>query len=477
MATLDELRATVTEIEAEQRKLNDEIGEQVPTPEQDTAWDQLVARHKAAKEELARAETRANERRSFVAGLPERGGRAEAGDGARSAPAVHLRRDPFEVLDTRGVGLSDGELRRTLVDSTLRAVEGRVDDGDNQSHFERTFKRHAGDTRWAANLLARLRPEYESGWAKLMMGRQELLTNEERTALSAGSNTNGGYLIPTHLDPTIILTNSGTSNVIRSLSRVVTLTEGSTWNGVTSAGVTASFDAELTEVSDDSPTFGRVSIDVHKAQSLVQASIEAFEDISNLTADVMMLFADARDRLEGSAHATGTGSDQPTGIVTALDANTNVEIISTTAATIGEVDIHSVYRQVPIRWRGRGTWLTNPLYSLAVKRLGTAVSSSYSGDLTQPVSERWLGRPVVESDDMPTTQTTTANDNEIVFGDFSNFVIVDKPGSMSVEFIPHLFNTSNNLPDGRRGWYAYWRTGSDSVNDLGFRLLQDKTSA
>jgi predicted phage gp36 major capsid-like protein len=64
-----------------------------------------------------------------------------------------------------------------------------------------------------------------------------------------------------------------------------------------------------------------------------------------------------------------------------------------------------------------------------------------------------------------------------VFGDFSNFIIVDKPGSTSVEFIPHFFNTSNNLPDGRRGWYMHFRNGSDSVNDLAFRLLVDKTTA
>jgi HK97 family phage major capsid protein len=209
----------------------------------------------------------------------------------------------------------------------------------------------------------------------------------------------------------------------------------------------------------------------------VQASFEAFQDIAGLQSDVMMLFADARDRLEGAAHATGSGSAQPKGIVTALDASTSVEITSTTAATIGEVDVHALYRGVPIRWRGNGQWLMNPLYNLAIKRLGSAVGSAFTGYLTAPTADQILGRPVVESDDMPTTQTTTALDNEIVYGDFSNYVIVDKPGSTSVEFIPNMFNTSNNLPDARRAWFMWFRSGADASNISAFRLLQDKTSA
>jgi len=477
--TLEELRAAVAARADELRALDAEIGDNVPTDEQQAKWDEARERHVKAKEDLEAAEKRAAERRSAIADLPARGGRVEHGDGARQAPNVVVKRNAFELAETRGAGLGEREFRTAVVDSVLRANEGRDLGGkDNEVHFERLLKRHSGDRVWALNILERSRDEYESGFAKLMMGRSELLTAEERTAMSSGSNTNGGYLIPTHLDPTIILTNSGTSNAIRGISRVVTLTEGTTWNGVTSAGVTASWDGELVEVSDDTPTFGRVSVPTNIAQSFVQASIAAFQDISGLQSDVMMMFADARDRLEGAAHATGTGTaNQPKGIVTALDASTAVEITSTTAATIGLVDIHTLYRAVPVRWRGRSTWLMNPLYSLAIKALGTAVSASYTTDLTQSTAGSLLGRPVVESDDMPTTQTTTSLDNEIIFGDFSNYLIVDKPGSMSVEFVPHLFNTANNLPDGRRGWYAYWRTGADATNIQAFRILQDRTSA
>jgi len=395
-------------------------------------------------------------------------------------PEVHVQRkaDPADVLEDRAA--TPGQ----LADAVTRSIEARVE-AEHLGNVRSIVRRHLSDDlevsdearAWARNLIARTQPAYVRGFAKLTTGRADLLTAEERAAVSVGTSANGGWLVPTHLDPTIILTNNGSHNAIRGISRQATLVDGNVWRGVNSAGVTASFDGELAEVSDDSPTFANTAVPLATARAFVQASIEAFADINGLAADVLMLFADARDRLEGARHATGSGVNEPKGIFTALNANTNVQVTSTTAATIGLVDLHAVYRAVPVRWRNRSTWVANPLYTLAVKALGTAVSASYTADLTAAPSDRLLGRPVLECDDAPTTQTTTALDNEMVLGDFSNFVVVDKPGSMSVDFIPHLFNVANNLPDGRRGWFAYWRNGSGSVNDSAFRLLVDKTSA
>lgn len=391
--------------------------------------------------------------------------------GTFDAPNITRGVDPHAVAEDRSATPTQ------LADAATRAIEAQDVDPDNMTHVRSLLRQHSTNRDWVRGIIGRTSDDYQSGWLKMVTGREYQTTNEERAALAVGTNTQGGFLVPTHLDPTIILTNSGTSNAIRAISRVVTLTTGNVWNGVTSAGVTGSWDGEIVEVSDDSPSVARVSIPTYKAQFFVQAAIEAFEDISSLTSDVMMMFADARDRLEGTAHATGAGSTQPTGIFTALDANTNVEVISGTAAAIALADLHGLYRSVPVRWRGRSTWVMNPLYSLAVKALGTALSASYTTDLTQAVAGSLLGRPLVESDDAPSTQTTTVNDLEVVFGDFSNYVIVDMPGSFSIEFIPHLFNTTTNLPDGRRGWYGHLRSGADSVNDSAFRLLEDKTSA
>ena len=359
-------------------------------------------------------------------------------------------------------------------DLIVRQAEER---GIDPTNAKSLLKRHRSDTAWIQNLAARATDVYESAFQKCITGREMFLTSEERAAIAVGTNTQGGFLVPTHLDPTLILTNAGSGDRIRTISRVVTLTSGNVWRGVTSAGSDFSWDAELAEVSDDSPVVGSQSITVHAGKGFIQASIEAFEDIPNLASDVLMLFADGKDRLEGAAHATGSGTGQPFGIFTALDANTNVERTSTTAATIGLVDLQAMKRAVPVRFRGNGSWVYNPVYGDAIKALGTALSASYSTDITQDNTPTLLGRPAVESDDAPAAQTTTVKDNEIVFGDFSNYVIVDKPGSTAIEFIPMLFNTANNLPDGRKGWFMHFRSGADSVVDTAFSLLQDKTSA
>lgn len=474
MKALDLLRGDVARLE-EQRDAAVEALEAVATAaldEERSLSDEDTAQIEARQAEVVELDGQLAalaEREAELVAIHER---TEA-RAARPSLQVIATPEPTSVLSDRGAS------PQQVADALTRSVEDRIEDPENLDHVRKLALRHRGDTEWARGLIARATPEYEMGFAKVVTGNEHRLTPEERTALSTVTSANGDYLVPTHLDPTVILSNSGTSNAIRAISRVVTLTRpgDTSWQGITSAGVTASFDAQLAEVSDDSPTFTQPTVATHKAQAFVQASIEAAEDIPGLAGEILMMFADARDRLEGAAHATGTGSNQPYGIFTALDANTNVEIITDTANAIIKADLDEVYRSVPVRWRGKSTWLMHPLWLIEIQNLGTALGASYTTDLVESLTSRLFGRPVVESDDAPSTETTTANDNTIVFGDFSQYVIVDKPGSFAVEFIPHLFNTSNNLPDGRRGWYASWRTGADSVMDTAFRLLQEKTSA
>ena len=68
---------------------------------------------------------------------------------------------------------------------------------------------------------------------------------EELRAMST-VDTLGGYLIPAQLDPTILLSSSGSQNAIREMARVEQ-TVGETWRGVSSTGPTVRWVAEASE--------------------------------------------------------------------------------------------------------------------------------------------------------------------------------------------------------------------------------------
>jgi HK97 family phage major capsid protein len=483
--------AEVTEAVEIQRGIVLEVAElEDPTDEDIARQDAALAL--VPELEIERAEARAREDEiQRLREYADQDDNIEPGD-QRDTPAIQRRRergagpavvrgkgDEFEILRANTRHMGEDEYRDGLTDSIQRAAERYEMPAGYDGSLTKFVKRHRKDTSWSKNILSRMDPNYISAFEKVVIGTDPaFLSDIERAAMAVGTNTAGGYLVPTHLDPTLILTNAGAKDVVRGMSRVVTLTGGANkWNGVTTAGSTASWDAELTEVSDDTPAIGPAQVPVHSAKSLIQASIEAFEDVTGLAGDVQMLLADSKVRLEAAAHMTGSGSGQPTGIFTALDANTNVEVSLTTGSTFTRTDLAGIANALGDRWSDGAQWLMHPAMAERIAALGTALGASYSVDMTQRLTQQLLGFPIQTSFTAPNVFQTTTIDNLLVFGLFSNFVIVDKPGSTSIEFIPHLFNTSNNLPDGRRAWYMHFRNGSDSVNDLAFRLLQDRTTA
>jgi HK97 family phage major capsid protein len=95
-------------------------------------------------------------------------------------------------------------------------------------------------------------------------------------------------------------------------------------------------------------------------------------------------------------------------------------------------------------------------------------NSLFTNDLTVGDLPRMLGRPYILSDYAPSFSGTTGASSLVTVGSFDNFVVAMRVG-MRVELIPHIL--SSGVPTGQRGWLAWARAGSDSVNDNAFRLL------
>lgn len=292
---------------------------------------------------------------------------------------------------------------------------------------------------------------------------------DEYRAMSEGTDSEGGFGIPVLIDPSIVLTSGETAAPVLDISRTVTITTDE-WKGVSSAGVSWSYDAEAAEVSDDSPTLAQPTVPVYSARGFIPYSIEVGADYPAFAVEMRRLLDAGYIDLVAQQTITGSGSSQPTGIFTALDANTNVEVATATAGTFAAADLLATWKSLPERYRANATWIMSTDVENEIRSFAAGADSAYyTVDLAAGGIGTLFGRPIRTTDYAP--EFTGAAGNILVVGDFSNFLVAQRAG-MSIELIPHLFATGNNRPTGQRGWFAYARHGFDSINDLGFRILQ-----
>lgn len=402
------------------------------------------------------------------------------------APQVQrTHEDPFEADLRFALDASPREVRTKVRDTAMRALDTVPFQADeHREAVEGLLSRSSLSLPLAQHILATGSEAYRDAFAKVFTGRGDelddaerkaltrskrspLVVGEERTAMSLTSG-NGGYLIPFELDPTIILTNNGTINDIRRISTVKTVATN-VWHGASSAGVTASYDSEGSEVSDDSPTVAQPTVTLAMARAFVQASFEATDDIAGLAEDIVMLFGDAKDRLEANKFTLGSGSGEPKGIVTAVYAVTASRVAATTNDAFGKEDVYALQASTPARHRARGTWLAQLLTYNKIRAFDTYGGGAFWTNLGGGTPAELLGRPIAEAEDMDGT-LGTGDDDILVYGDFSKFLICDRIG-MSVEYVQNLFG-SNGRPTGQRGWLARWRNGSDVLDVNAFRGLR-----
>jgi HK97 family phage major capsid protein len=384
-------------------------------------------------------------------------------------------RNPWDLSEMRTFGLTKDQVNAELRARALSAIERMPSANDKVREAATTILERFDDkdAKIAQLVLAGSSPAYIRAFAKAATNRMHELDETEKRALDqvramSLTDSAGGYLIPFQLDPTVIVTANGSLNEIRRIARQVVAT-GDVWNGVSAGAVSWSWDAEASQVSDDAPTFAQPTIPIYMARGFVPVSIEALQDMANGAQEVARLLAEGRDILEAAAFAVGTGSGQPTGIVTALVGGSSI-VTSAGADVLAVGDLYSVQGALPARFRSRAAWLaTNAFYNRA-RQFDTSGGSSLWAQLGDGRPANLLGRPIYEAEDMDGVIDATQENYMAVFGDFSNYVIADRIG-MTVEFIPHLFGTANGRPTGQRGWFAYYRTGADSVNDAAFRML------
>jgi HK97 family phage major capsid protein len=482
MTTLEERRTNVAYVETELLRIHDEAGDDPLDDETQTRFDageQYIREQRAEISQIEARNAAAEELRARVATDP-----TLTSERSIEAPNVNTRTDPWDMSTVRYD--SPTRMAADMQSRAVTAIEQSRSfvESDHRESATRKVERLGRKNGLAEQILLTTAPAYTTGFYRAMSGELDFASDDEKSALSRVRDLTRamalsdvtGVLVPAHLDPTVILTNNGATNPFRDIADVRSITTN-VWTGTSSAGITAGWTgSEATQVGDDAPSFSNPAVTAFMADAFVPISFQAFEDLVGGEDEIIREIVDAKDRLEAEAFAVGSGSDEPNGIVTALDANTNAEVETTTSNVFGVDDVYALFEAVPPRWRSSGTWVSNIAIINDIRQFGTDSLSTQTVDLTADGVTRILGRPVVESSEMDGVIAAGGEDNFLVYGDFSNYRIVDRIG-LSVEFVPNLFATGANRPSGQRGWLAHWRTGADSIVDVAFRLLQAHTNS
>jgi len=439
-----------------------------PTDEDHVRLDALLGEHDDLKVELEPLEEREQRVAAVRARAEQEAARVEPITDTPDLVVRKSTRDPFANLDVvRQHQMPADEVRARAAGAVeqyaSRDDHWALDHDAAENVTELIYKRGKNFGKAIAEqILVTGSPEYLAAFEQYLSDPGGFST---RAALSL-TPANGGYLVPFTLDPTIILTNAGSANPYRQVANVKTTTTND-WNGVTSAGVSAEWTAEGIEAADASPTVGPLKITPQKADAYLFGSFEVLSD-SDFSQQLPELLADAKDRIEETAFAVGTGTGQPKGII---PAGTTLAAAAGTAATgPGAADVYALQAALPARFRGpraQNVWIAN---LTTINRLRNV--PSFTGSTTSIVNDSGpvpmlLGKPLLES---TSVVGAFANGNKVLaYADARQYYIVDRVG-MSVVYDPVVLG-ANRRPTGQGAWYAFWRTGADVSTSTAVRVL------
>ena len=167
------------------------------------------------------------------------------------SPGAVRGSDIYDLSTLRGSMADPRAARVELSDRAQRAIEvmkfphEQADAAKCAAAVDRVL---AADDEYgtvAKRILVTSNPAYKESFGQWISSRGSQFNAAN---LSLGVDGDGGYAVPVELDPTILPTSDGVVNPLRQISRVRQIT-GKEWEGVSSAGVTATRNSEGAEAA------------------------------------------------------------------------------------------------------------------------------------------------------------------------------------------------------------------------------------
>jgi len=267
------------------------------------------------------------------------------------------------------------------------------------------------------------------------------LSIKAATGLNENVGSDGGFLVDDDFTKEI-LKRAYDTGVLASRCNKVPLSTNATGlkinaidesnraNGSRWGGIQAYWEGEADAMTGSKPKFRQMELNLHKLTGLCYATDELLLDSTALEAVISQGFAEEFGFKLDDAILNGTGAGMPLGI---LNGKALVQVPKVVGQATGTINIQNIVGMWSRCWgrsRQNAVWYINQdiepqLYtmSLAVGTGGLPVYMPAGGVSGSPYSTLF-GRPVVPLEQCPTLGTS----GDILLGDLSQYLIIDKGG-------------------------------------------------
>lgn len=259
---------------------------------------------------------------------------------------------------------------------------------------------------------------------------KQTLNAEESRALTTGTDSKGGYLVPETFATTII-TKAAEMSYIRDLATVSTSNSVENIPVEGDDGANGWIDQEGTYPESD-PTIGQVTLSAYKTGRIVKVTDEALQDtIPAIEGYVVMKFTKSTVKAEEAAFVTGDGDKKPTGFLVTAD------IGKTTASTSGFTadEIIDLMTSLDAEYDSNAYLMMNKNTRAAIRKLKDSTGQylwvqGFGGN-----PDTFDGKPIRINKYMP---DVAAGTKPIAYGDFSYYNIKDR-SIMTIKRLDELY--------------------------------------
>lgn len=347
------------------------------------------------------------------------------------------------------------------VNTTNEAIEEKVSEIVSKKLEENGIDLNKKYTRDIIQKMEYAVPVYKNVYSNTRYGRDQLSpemkqfihfmrTGEKvNKAMVEGTPSAGGYLVPEEFEAEVIRKLTNDVAVRRAGARVFTMSSNRLEVPTETARNSGGWVAEGSAYTQQDTALGQVALTPYKYTRLIQTSEELLEDSAvNLADYFATVFAEDFSEAEDKAFLEGTGSGQPTGILT----DTNITTNDPTGTTFGDAnatfspdDVIAHFYSLRAPYRRNAVWIVNSTSAQTLRTMkdgnGQYIwTDSAPGGIANGEPAQLLGRPVIVTDNISDDAT---NGNRIILGDFRYYLIGQRRGLTIMRSDDYAFNTGH----------------------------------